>query len=201
LCPADHINQGICLKNSIFAQIVQRFSICGALYFFSFCNQEEGGHMSGITYLTKEALEQLKTEIQKLKTVDRPAASRAIAEARDKGDLRENAEYDAAKETQGLLEAKIQKLEGELANARVIDEGSIDTSKVSIMTKVTVTNLNSKQQVTYQLVSEKEADLKMGKISVTSPIGKGLLGRQVGDVAEVQAPAGTIKFKVENISI
>jgi len=157
--------------------------------------------MSGITYLTKEALEQLKTEIQKLKTVDRPAASRAIAEARDKGDLRENAEYDAAKETQGLLEAKIQKLEGELANARVIDEGSIDTSKVSIMTKVTVTNLNSKQQVTYQLVSEKEADLKMGKISVTSPIGKGLLGRQVGDVAEVQAPAGTIKFKVENISI
>jgi len=157
--------------------------------------------MSGITYLTKEALEQLKTEIQKLKTVDRPAASRAIAEARDKGDLRENAEYDAAKETQGLLEAKIQKLEGELANARVIDEGSIDTSKVSIMTKVTVTNLNSKQQVTYQLVSEKEADLKMGKISVTSPIGKGFLGRQVGDVPEVQAPAGTIKFKVQNISI
>ena len=157
--------------------------------------------MSGITYLTKEALEQLKAEIQKLKTVDRPAASRAIAEARDKGDLRENAEYDAAKETQGLLEAKIQKLEGELANARVIDEGSIDTSKVSIMTKVTVTNLNSKKQVTYQLVSEKEADLKVGKISVTSPIGKGLLGRQVGDVAEVQAPAGTIKYKVENISI
>ncbi|MFI5152077.1 MAG: transcription elongation factor GreA [Chitinophagales bacterium] len=157
--------------------------------------------MSGITYLTKEALDQLKAEIQKLKTVDRPAASRAIAEARDKGDLRENAEYDAAKETQGLLEAKIQKLEGELANARVIDEGSIDTSKVSIMTKVTVTNLNSKKQVTYHLVSEKEADLKLGKISVTSPIGKGLLGRQVGDVAEVQAPAGTIKFKVENITI
>ena len=136
--------------------------------------------MSGITYLTKEALEQLKTEIQKLKTVDRPAASRAIAEARDKGDLRENAEYDAAKETQGLLEAKIQKLEGELANARVIDEGSIDTSKVSIMTKVTVTNLNSKQQVTYQLVSEKEADLKMGKISVTSPIARALIGKKRG---------------------
>ncbi len=157
--------------------------------------------MNGITYLTKEALEQLKAELQKLKTIDRPAASRAIAEAREKGDLRENAEYDAAKESQGLLEAKIQKLESDLANARIIEEGSIDTSKVSILTKVTVTNLNSKKQVTYHLVSEKEADLKLGKISITSPIGKGLLGKQVGEVAEVQAPAGTIKFKVENITI
>jgi transcription elongation factor GreA len=157
--------------------------------------------MSDITYLTKEALDQLKSELQKMKTVDRPAASRAIAEAREKGDLRENAEYDAAKETQGLLEAKIQKLEGELALARILDEGSIDTSKVSILTKVTLTNLNSKKQVTYQLVSEKEADLKLGKISVTSPIGKGLLGKHIGQIAEVQVPAGMIKFKVENISI
>ena len=157
--------------------------------------------MSGFTYLTREALDQLKAELQRMKTVDRPAASRAIAEARDKGDLRENAEYDAAKESQGHLEAKIQRLEGELANARILDEGSIDTSKVSILTKVTLTNLTNKKQVTYYLVSEKEADLKLGKISVTSPIGKGLLGKQVGEVAEVQVPAGMLKFKVENISL
>ena len=156
--------------------------------------------MSSVTYLTKDALEHLKAELQKLKTVERPAASRAIAEAREKGDLRENAEYDAAKESQGLLEAKIQRLEGELANARVLDEENIDTSKVSILTRVTLTNLNSKKQVTYHLVSEKEADLKAGKISVTSPIGKGLLGRHIGDVAEVQAPAGVLKFKIENIT-
>ncbi|MBS1916160.1 MAG: transcription elongation factor GreA [Bacteroidetes bacterium] len=157
--------------------------------------------MSGVNYFTKDALEQLRVELQRLKAVERPAASRAIAEAREKGDLRENAEYDAAKEAQGLLEAKIQKLEGDLANARIIDEGSIDTSKVSILTKVTVTNLNVKKQVTYHLVSEKEADLKLGKISVSSPIGKGLLGKQIGDVAEVQVPAGIIKFKIDNITI
>jgi transcription elongation factor GreA len=156
--------------------------------------------MSAVTYLTKDALVHLKAELQKLKSIDRPAASRAIAEAREKGDLRENAEYDAAKESQGLLEAKIQKLEGELATARILDEENIDTSKVSILTKVTLTNLNNKKQVTYHLVSEKEADLKAGKISVTSPIGKGLLGRHVGDVAEVQAPAGVLKFKIENIT-
>jgi transcription elongation factor GreA len=157
--------------------------------------------MSEITYLTKEAMEQLKLELQKMKTIDRPAASRAIAEAREKGDLRENAEYDAAKETQGLLEAKIQKLEGELANARVIDEGNIDTSKVSILTKVTLTNLNSKKQMTYHLVSEKEADLKVSKISITSPIGKALLGKHAGEVIEVNAPAGILKFKIENITV
>ena len=127
--------------------------------------------------------------------------SRAIAEAREKGDLKENAEYDAAKEAQGILEAKIALLESQLAAARVIDESTIDTSKVSILTKVTLTNLKTKKQVTYQIVSEKEADLKSGKISVTSPIGKGLLGKQIGEVAEVTAPAGVIKFKVEDISI
>jgi transcription elongation factor GreA len=157
--------------------------------------------MSGFTYFTKEALEHLKADLQKMKAVERPAASKAIAEAREKGDLRENAEYDAAKEAQGHLEAKIQRLEGELANARVIDEGTIDTSKVSILTKVTVTNLDNKKQITYHLVSEKEADLKLGKISVTSPIGKGLLGKQVGEVAEVKVPAGNLKFKVENITV
>jgi transcription elongation factor GreA len=157
--------------------------------------------MSGFTYFTKDALEGLRAELQKMKTSERQAASKAIAEAREKGDLRENAEYDAAKEAQGLLEAKIQKLESDLANARIIDEGTIDTSKVSILTKVTVTNLTNKKQVTYHLVSEKEADLKVGKISVTSPIGKGLLGKQVGETAQVQVPAGTLQFKIENITV
>jgi transcription elongation factor GreA len=154
-----------------------------------------------IQYVTKETLEQMRAELQQLRGVERPAASRAIAEAREKGDLRENAEYDAAKEAQGLLEAKIAQLEGQIATARIVDETTIDTSKVSILTKVKVTNLNTKKQVTYQIVSEKEADLKAGKISVTSPIGKGLLGKQVGDVAEVTAPAGMLKFKVEDISV
>jgi len=154
-----------------------------------------------IQYVTKETLEQMKAELQHMRGVERPAASKAIAEAREKGDLRENAEYDAAKEAQGLLEAKIAQLEGQIATARIVDETNIDTSKVSILTKVKVTNLNTKKQVVYQIVSEKEADLKAGKISVTSPIGKGLLGKQVGDVAEVTAPAGVLKFKVEDISI
>ena len=135
------------------------------------------------------------------KAVERPAAARAIAEAREKGDLRENAEYDAAKEAQGILEAKIAQLEGQIATARIIEQSSVDTSKVSILTKVKLTNLSTKKQVTYQIVSEKEADLKAGKISVTSPIGKGLLGKTVGDVAEVSVPAGVMKFKVEDISI
>ena len=157
--------------------------------------------MNGVNYVTKETLDTMRAQLQRMKTVDRPAASRAIAEAREKGDLKENAEYDAAKESQGILEAKIAQLEGAIANARIIDESHIDTSKVSILTKVTLTNLNTKKQVTYQIVSEKEADLKLGKISVSSPIGKGLLGKQVGDVAEVQVPAGMLKFKVENIAI
>jgi len=157
--------------------------------------------MSGIQYVTKETLEQMKAELQQMKTVDRPAASKAIAEAREKGDLRENAEYDAAKEAQGLLEARIAALEGQIATARIVDESTIDTSKVTILTRVKVTNLNTKKQVTYQIVSEKEADLKAGKISVTSPIGKGLLGKTIGEVAEVTAPAGLIKFKVEDITI
>jgi transcription elongation factor GreA len=157
--------------------------------------------MSALQYVTKETLEQLKADLQKLRSVDRPAASRAIAEAREKGDLKENAEYDAAKEAQGLLEAKIAALEGQIALARIVDESTIDTSKVSILTRVKLTNLNTKKQVTYQIVSETEADLKAGKISVTSPIGKGLLGKHVGEVAEVTAPAGVLKFKVEDISI
>src|SRR3954469_15111693 len=144
--------------------------------------------MSETNYVTKDTFEQMKVELQHMKGVDRPAASRAIAEAREKGDLKENAEYDAAKEAQGLLEAKIAALEGQVATARIVDESTIDTSKVSILTKVKLTNLITKKQVTYQIVSEKEADLKVGKISVTSPIGKGLLGKQVGEVAVVTAP-------------
>lgn len=151
--------------------------------------------------MTKEALEQLKADLQHMKGVERPAAARAIAEAREKGDLRENAEYDAAKEAQGILEAKIAAMEGQVAQARVLDESAVDTSKVSILTKVKLTNMSTKKQVTYQIVSETEADLKAGKISVTSPIGKGLLGKTVGDVAEVAVPAGVMKFKVEDISI
>ncbi len=157
--------------------------------------------MSEVMYVTQETLEQLKAELQKMRGVDRPAASRAIAEAREKGDLKENAEYDAAKEAQGLLEARIAKLDSEIANARIIEIDSIDTSKVSILTKVTLMNLNTKKKVTYQLVSEKEADLKSGKISVTSPIGQGILGKQIGEVAEVKAPAGLLKFKIEDIAI
>lgn len=156
--------------------------------------------MTDTIYVSKETLELMKAELHQLKSVERPAASRAIAEAREKGDLKENAEYDAAKEAQGMLEAKIKKMESDMANARILDADSIDTSKVSILTKVTVTNLNNQKVVTYQIVSEKEADLKSGKISVTSPIGQGLLGKVVGEVAEVKAPAGVLKFKVEQIS-
>ena len=157
--------------------------------------------MSETNYVKKDTFEQMKAELHQMKSVERPAASRAIAEAREKGDLKENAEYDAAKEAQGLLEAKIKYLEGVIATARILDETNIDTSKVSILTKVTVTNINTKKQVTYQIVSEKEADLKLGKISVTSPIGKGLLGKAIGEVTDVKVPAGMLKFKIENITI
>ncbi len=157
--------------------------------------------MNATNYVTEETFERLKTELQHLKGVDRPAASHAIAEAREKGDLKENAEYDAAKEAQGMLEAKIKHLEGVIANARILDESNIDTSKVSILTKVTLTNLGTKKKVTYKIVSENEANLKDGKISVTSPIGHSLLGKVIGDMVEVQVPAGVIKFQVEKIEL
>ncbi len=157
--------------------------------------------MSELNYLTKETLAQMKEELNKLKTVGRAEIARQIAEAREKGDLKENAEYDAAKEAQGHHEAKIAQLESAIVTARVIDAKDIDTSKVSILSKVTVTHLGNKKTFVYQIVSEKEADLKLGKISVTSPIGKGLLGKHVGDIAEVTAPSGTFSFKIESISI
>ena len=157
--------------------------------------------MTNILYVTKETLESMKEELIRMRTVERPAAARAIAEAREKGDLKENAEYDAAKEAQGILEARIKKQESDIASARIVEAEDVDTSKVSILTRVTITNLNSKKQFTYQIVSEKEADLKLGKISVTSPIGSGLLGKTVGDVAEVQVPAGLVRFKIEDITV
>jgi transcription elongation factor GreA len=157
--------------------------------------------MSDIIYVTRETLDLMRAELQRMKTVDRPAASRAIAEAREKGDLKENAEYDAAKEAQGLLEARISKFESELAMARIIETDSIDISKVSILTKVTITNMATKKSMTYQIVSEKEADLKAGKISVTSPIGKGLLGKKEGETATIQAPNGRIEFRIDKITI
>jgi transcription elongation factor GreA len=156
--------------------------------------------MSMINYVTKDTFEQMRAELQHMKSVERHAASKAIGEAREKGDLKENAEYDAAKEAQGLLEAKIKQLEAIIATARIVDENTIDTSKVSILTKVTLTNLVTKKQVTYQIVSEKEADLKLKKISAASPIGRGLLGKTVGETAEIQIPAGMITFKIENIT-
>ncbi|MFL9481243.1 transcription elongation factor GreA [Chitinophagaceae bacterium LWZ2-11] len=152
-------------------------------------------------YVTKETFEKMREELHRMKAIDRPAASKAIGEAREKGDLKENAEYDAAKEAQGMLEAKIKQLEGVIANAKIVDPGTIDTSKVAILTKVTITNMANKKTVTYQIVGEKEADLKAGKISASSPIGKGLLGKAKGEIAEVQAPTGLIKFKVNDISI
>jgi len=157
--------------------------------------------MAETNYVTRETFEKMQQDLQSMKAIDRPAASKAIAEAREKGDLKENAEYDAAKEAQGILEAKIKQLEGVIATARILDESTIDTSRVSILTKVTVENLNTKKKATYQIVSENEADLKSGKISVTSPIGSGLLGKVVGEVAEVNVPAGLIKFKIEDISV
>jgi transcription elongation factor GreA len=157
--------------------------------------------MSGINYVTKETLDQMREELNFLKTKGRAAIASAIAEAREKGDLKENAEYDAAKEAQGLHEAKLASLENAIATARVVEADSIDTSKVSILCKVTITNVGTKKTITYQLVSEKEADLKANKISVTSPIGKGLLGKVIGDVAEITTPNGVIKFKVDNITI
>ncbi len=156
--------------------------------------------MAGVNYVTKETLEQMREELTQLKTSGRAEIARAISEAREKGDLKENAEYDAAKEAQGYHEAKIAQLENAIATARIIDAKDLDMSKVSILSRVKLTNMGTKKVVEYQLVSETEADLKAGKISITSPIGKGLLGKKVGEVAEISVPNGVMKFKVESIS-
>ena len=156
--------------------------------------------MSKINYYTEEGLKKLKDELHDMETVQRPAISAQIAEARDKGDLSENAEYDAAKEAQGLLEMRISKLKNVIANARVIDDSDIDISKALILSKVKIKNLKNNAEMEYQLVAENEANLKEKKISVESPIGKGLLGKSVGEVADVQTPAGIIQFEIIEIS-
>ncbi len=156
--------------------------------------------MSAVSYYTPDGLKKLRDELNHLKDVERPKASQAIAEARDKGDLSENAEYDAAKEAQGLLELKISKLEATLANARVIDESQLDDSKVHVLSTVNIRNISNNMEMTYTLVAESEADIKTGKISVSSPIGKGLLGTSVGDISEVIVPNGVLKFEILSIN-
>jgi transcription elongation factor GreA len=156
--------------------------------------------MSKVSYYTPEGLKKLREELDYLRDVERPKASQAIGEARDKGDLSENAEYDAAKEAQGLLEMKISKMEETLANARLIDESQLDTSKVLVLSTVKLKNQTNGMEMKYTLVAESEADLKSGKISVNSPIGKGLLGKSVGDVAEITVPNGTLKFDILEIT-
>jgi len=156
--------------------------------------------MSNISYYTEEGLKHLRDELSQLKDIERPKASQAIGEARDKGDLSENAEYDAAKEAQGLLELRISKMDETLSNARLIDESQLDMSKVLVLSTVKLKNQTNGMEMKYTLVAESEADLKTGKISVTSPIGKGLLGKEVGDVAEISVPNGTLKFDVLEIT-
>ncbi|MGB1370742.1 MAG: transcription elongation factor GreA [Flavobacteriaceae bacterium] len=156
--------------------------------------------MSNVSYYTAEGLKKLRDELQQLKDVERVKASKAIAEARDKGDLSENAEYDAAKEAQGMLEMRISKLEDTLAGARLIDESQLDTSKALVLSNVKIKNQTNGMELTYLLVADGEADLAAGKISVNSPIGKGLLGKSVGDIAEIQVPNGVIKFEILEIT-
>ncbi len=156
--------------------------------------------MSKVSYYTAEGLKKLRDELNQLKDVERPKASQAIAEARDKGDLSENAEYDAAKESQGMLEMQISKLEETLSNARIIDETQIDDTKVLVHSTVKIKNQTDGMEMVYKLVAESESDLKTGKISVDSPIGKGLLGKEVGNIAEILVPNGVLKFKIIEIS-
>ena len=157
--------------------------------------------MAQTSYMTEEGLASLKKELDHLISVERPAISLQIAEARDKGDLSENAEYDAAKEAQGLLEMKIARLEDVVVNARIIDESKLDTSQVQILNKVKIKNTSNNKQVEYMLVSESESDIKNGKISVTTPIAKGLLGKKVGDVVNIQVPSGVMSFEIMEISL
>jgi len=177
-----------------------RKPFAGFSHFWLISNLQKLHIMAQINYYTEGGLKKLKDDLHHLKTVERPSISRQIAEARDKGDLSENAEYDAAKEAQGLLEARIAKMEDVIANARVVDESQMDNSKAYILSKVKIKNLNNNAVLEYQLVAENEADLKSKKISVESPIGKGLLGKAKGDVAEIQIPSGLVKFEILEIS-
>jgi transcription elongation factor GreA len=157
--------------------------------------------MSKVSYITEEGLKKIREELVHLESVERPRISRHIAEARDKGDLSENAEYDAAKEAQGMLEMRISRLKETIAGSRLIDESKLDTSKVQIMNKVKIKNLKNNAVMTYMLVSESEADLKAGKISISTPIAKGLLGKKVGDKVEISVPSGVMPFEILEISL
>lgn len=157
--------------------------------------------MSGINYLTQEGYDNLVAEIEELKTTGRSNVAKAIAEAREKGDLSENAEYDAAKDAQGMLELKINELDKVMANARILDSSTLDTSKVTVLSNVTIKNIKTGNEITYKLVSETEANLKDKKISVTSPMGAGLLGKKVGEIAVVETPRGNLEFEIVNISV
>ena len=157
--------------------------------------------MSGYNYLTREGYIRLKSELEELKTKGRDDVAKAIAEAREKGDLSENAEYDAAKDAQGMLELKINDLETTLANSRILDESQLDASKVTVLSNVTIKNVRTGKKLTYKLVAESEADLKAKRISVKSPMGKGLLGKAIGEIALVETPNGNIEFEVVNISL
>jgi transcription elongation factor GreA len=176
---------------------VNRNSFC----FFNPCNFSEEEVMNNTSYVTADGLQKLKAELDHLKNVERPAISRMIAEARDKGDLSENAEYAAAKEAQGMLEMKIKKLEDLIANTRIIDETKINTSYVQILNRVKIKNTLNNQIMEYTLVSESEANLKAGKIAVSTPIAKALLGKKVGEVVEVKVPSGALKLEILDISI
>ena len=175
---------------------MSKITILGFWLFLLFINMA-----NEIIYLTAEGMQKLKDELQHMRSVERPAISAAIAEARDKGDLSENAEYDAAREAQGLLEMRIANLEHTLQKARIIDETKIDTSKVQILSRVKLLNHNVKREVEYTIVSENEANLREGKLAIGTPIAKALLGKKVGDVVEVQVPAGMLKLEILNISI
>ena len=157
--------------------------------------------MTKVSYVTEQGLEKLKKELEQLETVERPSISEQIAEARDKGDLSENAEYDAAKEAQGMLELKINKLKDALANSRILDQSKIDTSTVQILNKVKIKNRKNGATMVYTIVSDAEANLKEGKMSINTPIAKGLLGKKVGEVVEVQVPSGNMEFEIIEISI
>ncbi len=157
--------------------------------------------MANYTYLTQEGYDRLMAELEELKTDGRAAVAKAIAEARDKGDLSENAEYDAAKDAQGMLELKISEMQNDLANARILDESQLDTSKVTVFSNVTIKNVKNGKEITYKIVSETEADLKAKKISINSPVGKGVLGKKVGEIAIVETPRGNLEFEVLEITI
>jgi len=174
--------------------------LAGILFFFTH-NTKLFEFMSGVNYMTAEGLKKMKQELDHLVKVERPAISKQIGEAIEKGDISENAEYDAAKDAQGMLEARIALLQSQVANARIIDESKIDTSSVQIMNIVTIKNQKTGATMKYTIVSEHEADLKAGKISIKTPIAKGLLGKKIGDVVDIQVPSGVIPFEIVDIAI